>query len=72
MHRFKSGDKVVSSISPDIEQPMTIVGIDRWFDTTKMLHGDIPTVYVAAGTHAVRKNPLTIRITDNWLTPAKE
>lgn len=63
--KFKAGDRVVSSISPEVNQPMEIVGIDRWFDQAKMDQ----IIYIVKGTHAKRGNELTVRLTENWLSP---
>ena len=65
--KFKSGDKVISSISPDIVQPMTVVAIDRDFNSSKMQSGELPYIYIVSGVHAKKGNVLTCRLEENWL-----
>ncbi len=66
--KFKNGDYVISSISPDIVQPLRIVSIDSMANSTRRLTGEIPWLYIVTGKHAVKGTVLTCRLEEGWLT----
>lgn len=65
--KFKTGDKVTCSESFEVQQPMEIAGVDRWFDSGMMMRGEMQYVYVVKGTHNRKGTPLTIRIEESLL-----
>lgn len=64
MPRFKPGDLVTCSESHEITQPMTIVGLNPWFDSSRVL------VYHVQGVHTKKGNTLQISLDERILKPA--
>lgn len=64
MPRFKPGDVVTCSECHELQQPLTVVGLNPWYDSHRP-----PYVYHVKGVHK-RGNELTISLTEGILEPA--
>ena len=65
--KFKAGDKVISSISPEVNQPMEIVCVDSMHNSIHLVSDKHPVIYKCVGKH-VRGNLMTARLEEKWLT----
>lgn len=60
--KYNPGDKVYCKESHEINQPMEIVGLNRWFDSSMN-----PIVYYVKGTHK-RGSEIIVTLTENILS----
>lgn len=65
MQKFNPGDLVTCPYSEEIIQPMTVVGLNRWYDNSGKLK-----VYYVKGKHK-RGHELTITLEENVLQEYK-
>mgnify|MGYP006291727247 CR=1 FL=1 len=62
--KYKIGDKVICNESHEIEQPMEIVGRNKWFTDDKII------VYYVKGKHKKKGNELIINLEEGILHDA--